>query len=212
MTRKVFDYPSGIYQIRNLINGKIYIGQSVRLVDRRYNHFRLLELGQSHAHHLQNSYNKYGRENFVFEVLMYCDIDSLDFYEQFFVDNLKPQYNIRTEVTSNRGHKVSEETKHKLRLSNLGKKRSTAARLNMSKAHETRTVYMSENAKKSQSERMKMGKGFHPLSKLTPDDIRQIRKMRYELDISCIKIGNIFNVDRTVIYNICTGRTWSHVK
>lgn len=29
----------GIYQIRNVVNGKVYVGSSVNLINRRNNHF-----------------------------------------------------------------------------------------------------------------------------------------------------------------------------
>ena len=61
---------SGIYQIRNLVNNKIYVGSSNNLYRRKtYEHFRELRLNKHHNKYLQNSYNCHGEENFVFEVI-----------------------------------------------------------------------------------------------------------------------------------------------
>jgi len=61
---------SGIYQIRNLITGDLYIGQSINLMNRKGQHFSCLRLNRNNHPHLQNAFNKYGEENFVFEILL----------------------------------------------------------------------------------------------------------------------------------------------
>ena len=58
---------SGIYMIKNKINGKIYIGQSLDMERRKKQHFYLLSSNNHPNSHLQNSYNKYGPNNFVFK-------------------------------------------------------------------------------------------------------------------------------------------------
>ena len=54
----------GIYRILNTINNKFYIGSSVNLRKRLYEHRRLLRLGKHENYHLQNAFTKYGEENF----------------------------------------------------------------------------------------------------------------------------------------------------
>ena len=60
---------AGVYQIRNLVNGKIYVGSSVNLKQRKANHFSKLKKQTHDNAHLQAAYNKYGKENFIFEVI-----------------------------------------------------------------------------------------------------------------------------------------------
>lgn len=88
---------SGIYKITNKINGKFYIGSSKDLVRRRKDHFRLLKKGINHSVLLQRAVNKYGLDNFVFEILVECSEELLFIIEQKLVDELKPEYNIAVE-------------------------------------------------------------------------------------------------------------------
>jgi len=105
---------SGIYCIENLINGKKYIGQSERLEIRKKWHFSVLEKGNHDNAHLQNAYNKYGKENFIFSVLISCKSFELTKYEQLFINSCSSDclYNLRLEcVNSNLGIKWSDESR-----------------------------------------------------------------------------------------------------
>lgn len=111
----------GIYKITNKVNGKFYIGQSSNIASRFQVHKSLLSRGKSHNPHLQSSWNKYGKDSFLFEVLCLVDTNNLDLYEQILVDGLHPHYNIRKECKSNRGMNHTEGTKEKIRNSQIGK-------------------------------------------------------------------------------------------
>lgn len=60
---------SGIYQIKNLINNKFYIGQTLNIEKRKKQHFQLLELNKHYNNELQNDFNLFGIECFKFELL-----------------------------------------------------------------------------------------------------------------------------------------------
>lgn len=59
----------GIYQIRNLINDKRYIGFTHKFNARWTDHKKKLNQNRHGNPHLQTAWNKYGSENFVFEIL-----------------------------------------------------------------------------------------------------------------------------------------------
>jgi group I intron endonuclease len=59
----------GIYQIKNKSNGKIYIGSARRFQKRFAEHVRQLNNGTHHNRHLQASWNKWGKDKFIFEII-----------------------------------------------------------------------------------------------------------------------------------------------
>ena len=61
----------GIYKISNIINNKVYIGQSIDIQRRFSEHMRELNNNCHYNKHLQASYNKYGREAFSCEILFF---------------------------------------------------------------------------------------------------------------------------------------------
>ena len=76
----------GIYQLRNIINNHIYIGSSKNLKERIKSHFKSLKYNKHDNKHLQNAYNKYGKDNFVFEIIEYCEIEERFKIEQYWLD------------------------------------------------------------------------------------------------------------------------------
>lgn len=138
---------SGIYQIRNLINSKIYIGSSV-CIEKRWKWHKSRLRNSTHSNiHLQRSWDKYGSENFVFEILESVTIltteNKKEFKirlvndrEQYYLDSIlfaqefirrenklfeKLGYNINPSAHSTLGTNVSDETKLKISESLIGK-------------------------------------------------------------------------------------------
>lgn len=61
--------PMGIYQIKNLVNGKILIGHTKNLTA-KFNSYKFQLNSNMHINKiLQEEYNKYGEENFTIEIL-----------------------------------------------------------------------------------------------------------------------------------------------
>ena len=131
---------AGIYKIENVINGHCYIGQTTGFNERKYRHFYRLENNKHVNKHLQSAYKKYGKESFVFKILLYCEKSELTHYEQTFVDTFKPAYNICREcVDSTKGYKHTEESIRKMSSASIGNanakgKRSEESKLKMSLA------------------------------------------------------------------------------
>lgn len=168
----------GIYKIENIVTGDIYIGQSVNPTLRQSQHWRRLTINKHHNIYLQRAWNKYGKDCFVFEIILFCEHDQLSIREQELVDRLDPAYNIRKDcVDSPLGTKHSEETRRKLSEShkgqkahNLGKKTSYEVRMKQSRARMGKRpanygVPCSEEAKKKISEKLK--------GNVIPPEVRQ---------------------------------------
>ena len=104
----------GIYEIFNMENGKRYVGSSIDIYNRIHEHVFNLKNGKSHNQHLQNSWNKYGESSFIYSVLEYCNPSSRFEREQYYIDCLKPEYNLTLNVIANFGHSVDDETREKI--------------------------------------------------------------------------------------------------
>lgn len=92
----------GVYQIKNLVNNKIYIGSTKQSFRVRLNHHLQALRNNKHKNkHLQRAWNKYGEDNFEFSILTICNKKDTYFYEQQFLDNrnLKMSYNINPNAT-----------------------------------------------------------------------------------------------------------------
>lgn len=113
---------SGIYIIKNNLNGDLYVGSAENLNRRWYKHIWRLKRNEHHSIILQRAFNKYGINSFIFEVLEFTEINCLIEREQIWIEKLKPQYNVCPTAGSSKGFKHSEETKEKLRIMNLGEK------------------------------------------------------------------------------------------
>ena len=118
---------SGIYAIKNLTNGKLYIGKACCLRQRLNNHKYLLRHNKHVNIHLQHAWNLYGKDNFTFDIIEYCNVDDLPIRESYWVEfyqtnNDKFGYNLMIVGRSN--HKHSDETKKKMSNAKKGKKLS----------------------------------------------------------------------------------------
>lgn len=106
----------GIYKIENKINGKIYIGQSIDINNRLRHHKTALKGNYHPNRHLQYSFNKYGEDNFIFEIIDICEIDELDALERLYINKYECKHNEWGYNLEDGGHKykkLSEETKQK---------------------------------------------------------------------------------------------------
>jgi group I intron endonuclease len=138
--------------IINNINGKFYIGSTVNFQQRCYEHLKRLRQNKHHSPMLQNSWNKYGEEYFIFNIVEEVSgASNLIEKEQFWIDCLHPKFNWGKVAGSPAGIKRSEKTKALLRKITLkqfkdkghpckGKKYGPEARENMSNAHKGKSL------------------------------------------------------------------------
>ena len=182
---------TGIYKITNIINGKCYIGKSESNIEKRLNEHKV---GRHSNEHLQRAIQKYGIENFTFEVLEECSKELCGERERFWISKYKSydsqygynktygdeyrygvQFNEETRIKlsqSMTGRKDSEYTKNLKRLGRLGKKQSEESKLKNSIAH--RKENLSEETLEKQSNAHKR----ENLSKETLDAMSKSQKER----------------------------------
>lgn len=116
-----------IYKISNIINGKIYIGSTNNYNRRIKSHIKSLNNNCHKNTRLQRSWNKYGSNNFKFEILENVNGNLLE-REQYYINTLK-SYNksIGFNILSDVGFtwvniKHSKKTINKMKKSQIGNK------------------------------------------------------------------------------------------
>lgn len=97
-----------IYMIQNQVDKKVYIGQTNRTLEERTRvHKSRLKRNVHENKYLQFAWNKYGEENFVFDILQSCNSDELDYLEVFWIQkfnstNRSNGYNFETGGSKNK--------------------------------------------------------------------------------------------------------------
>jgi len=81
-------WETGVYQIKNVVNDKVYIGSAVYLKRRLNTHRNLLGKNQHHCKQLQEEWNQFGPEVFIFDILENCKIETRIEREQYYMDLL----------------------------------------------------------------------------------------------------------------------------
>lgn len=99
---------STIYKVTNLINEKFYIGiTSRKFIKRVYEH---RELKTTDTSLLKRAIKKYGKENFKFEPLWYCQSFKDAMYEERrLIRILRPEYNLTLGGEGTLGRKLTQE-------------------------------------------------------------------------------------------------------
>lgn len=174
---------SGIYAIRHIASGRVYIGSAVDLNRRRREHFRKLCAGSHCNSKLQNAWNKYGEDEFEFDVLEFCQKDVLILREQALIDtfdSVVSGFNILPIAGNTLGYRHSDETKRKLSSANSGYRHSEEAKESMRGrvvSDETRNALSIAHMGREmpQSQRDAIGRA-HKGRKRTPEECAAISK------------------------------------
>lgn len=102
---------AGVFQIKNTVNGKILLGSSLNLDGPLNYHKFALTIGGHRNQVLQQDWNTYGPDGFVFEILDVVKVtddpsfnvmDELTLLEQLWIEELQPfeerGYNTNTAI------------------------------------------------------------------------------------------------------------------
>jgi group I intron endonuclease len=135
-----FSNKGGVYQIKNLLNGRLYFGSAKEFKERYKGHISSLRNNKHRNKFLQNDFNKCGTDAFVFEVVEVVEGSIQDrllveqkYIDQFY-DSGKQCYNSNKIVSApykpsttskNKGIKFTEEHCKRISEANLGKFRRT---------------------------------------------------------------------------------------
>ena len=94
--------PAGIYQVKNIKNGKVLLGSSLNLEGPLNRHKFMLKIGSHTNKALQNDWNAFGPDAFVFEILEEVQVnddpnfdlqDDLALMEMIWLEKTQPVQN-----------------------------------------------------------------------------------------------------------------------
>lgn len=195
----IYQNESGIYIIKNLVNNKIYVGQTTMKFIKRFWHHRWMLANNKHDNeHLQKAWNKYGSNNFEFSVVYVrqnnecLNSKEIEYITQY--NSIQNGYNIQSGgnvilceyIPASSRKRVGEINRKRL----LGSKLSEKTKMKMSKSRQG-----SKN-------------GF---AKLTEQDVLQIKQMIKD-GYKPKEIYTKFNITYGNFKMIRTGKTWKHVQ
>lgn len=158
----------GIYKITSP-SGRVYIGQSINIVN-RWRSYRSLSCSEQSA--IYNSLRKYGVDNHKFEVLIECNIDELNDLERYYQDLynvLKTGLNCRLTGAEDRAGKLSEEHKRKIGLAHKG--RSPSPQCFIALKNKIKGVPLTQEVKDKISFALKGEKSVHYGKKKNPESV-----------------------------------------
>ena len=219
-------HKTGVYEIVNIITNERYIGSASRVGKSnslsgfyvRFDKHKLLLKNNKHYNiHLQRSYNKYGENNFNFNILSICPPEYCIKLEQWFLDNLKPEYNIRKIADSNKGIKFTAEHKEKLSKSiknSLKNKVDNSYRKRIGE-----TLKITKLNKKNPYKRTEQGlvnnrikrRSHSNIAKLDSEKVKDIKIMLKDKE-TMKTCANKYNVHIGTIQAIKSGLTWFDIK
>lgn len=120
-----------IYKITNIVNGKVYIGQSQNSFNKRYDrkgegaervflqHKAAKERGDSYNIHLYNAMEKYGVENFTVEIIEQCKtVSKLNSREKYYIklyNSADPDFGYNVQLGGGSRQYTTKMKKQKIR-------------------------------------------------------------------------------------------------
>jgi group I intron endonuclease len=186
---------SGVYRLKNLTNGKTYVGSSVNISYRLSKYYSLTSLVAGSSMLINRALLKYGYSSFSFEILEYCGKDETLKRENYYLELLKPDYNIATDTLAPMlGRKHSAETLEKLRAINTGRTVSEEARAKISASQKGRKLAEEVKAKMGLG---RTGEKNHRWGKILTIEERAVLKLsqpgRIGIEITDLKTKSVTN-------------------
>ncbi len=187
----------GVYKIKCLGNEKVYIGSTCKTFLSRWEiHLRLLRQNKHHSIHLQNSFNKFGEDSLVFEILEILEEEKefVVLREQYYIDIYKAShkeygFNICPIAGSNRGSLRTEKTRAKIARAKIGNQNAKGSKRSL----EFKIKVSNAIAKKNAS--------TNYIKLMTESDRTLIAKL-LETGEPVLKLSKLFGFSRGRIYNI----------
>jgi len=190
-----------VYKITNHVNGKVYIGKSNTAKNRWKDHLAIAERQspKNSYSYLHKSINKYGKDNFTFEIIEYFNDETLAYAaEQRYVLLYRANehiYGMNMNSGGLGGMRHTQEIKDKISAKRIGFKFSEESIEKMSKSH----------------------LGQRPtFANFTDQDVIEIRRKFHDMKLRKIKyireiLAKEYNASISSISFVLNGKNYKHI-
>lgn len=121
---------AGVYRWTNIDSGKMYVGSSVDLYRRFTQYYNIKYIIRTaKSSQICRALLKHGYSKFKLDILEYCNPSDVITREQYYIDLLKPEYNILQVAGSLFGYRHTEESLAKMKEIALNRSDETKAKL-----------------------------------------------------------------------------------
>lgn len=193
-----YDKNSGIYAIKNIENDKLYIGQAYNIDKRINTHISAMKGGYEDCGYLQNAWNKYGGDSFLFYIIELCSSDKLDEKEIYWIKYL------HSHVSEN-GYNLSFGGEHPMK----GRNHREYSRAKMSEKRKLRVT--TDDTKKKISKSLQSNTRARGFKNITATSIYigvHLIKEKYWIAHICFEGENIYlgsyktEIEAAQVYNL----------
>lgn len=219
----------GIYKWTNLINNKVYIGQSINIEARKAEHIKLSK-DLTYTTNIAKALRKYSIDNFTFEILEECNVNELDNKESYWINyydslNKDKGYNMievgaipNSTGSNNPMSKLTEEEVLDIRIKiyinkidSLTVFNQYSNKISFDTFRKVRDGYTWRNVDSSMITSIEVNRQDKPKAKLTKEEVLEIRKRSETESLNEIAKDYSYKVNRNSIKRIINYKTWKNI-
>lgn len=220
----------GIYKYTNKKNGKIYIGRSINIAKRRWEHLH----EPSPYSYFDQTLKKIGEDSFSFEIIEECKIEELQEKEKYWIKKLKScvldednnGYNLTyggeeyksennpwARLTEQKAIEIIEKLKNtKISIQKIAKDYkvhyNTISDINRCKTWAWLHNYKRNIREETQGSLLK---GELGTNKITEEKAKEIVSLLEKDSRSLAKLSREENISLNILYDINRCKTWKHI-
>jgi group I intron endonuclease len=214
-----------VYVIRNRVNDKVYVGQTWTTLSERLSKHKTPKANGCRK--LYNAFKKYGRDNFIIELLTVAHTQGVaNYWEQHFIksyESIERGYNIkdggsngkpsletrRLMSEAQKGKTHTEASKKKMSLAKIGRPLSQETRIKQSAAKIGNTIMLGKHHSEKTRQKMSASSSGekHPGAKLTWKIVRSIRE-EFASGARQVDLAKKYGVSQQIINQIVRRKTW----